>query len=410
MSKKIYYTLLLGASLYAPKVFAESKAPTLKISGATSIDMSVNSQKKKSSDEKAGRSPMISLGSSDLYFTAEGETENKLIYKWRMNITTIPHANPRIDRNYIELASAAVGTFQFGLVSGVEDTMSQTALGLIGGAAGVDGTFGGLYNMSSGVVGNAHPMGYTKRAAKVVYMTPRMSGFQFGLAYTPNTSKQGRGEAQGIGHDGALYFKKVDNLFGQNNIAAAISYKNTWDDFSLELALTGLTERSRLKVNKQRVDLHNALAYQVGGTIGYKDYRFTTSYMDNRKSRMPKALGQVIIDNSKSSGSLLMSDDLINGNAGKLWDVGIQYTYESWQFAVAYFNSKRKISAEDNVKSDIVTATVDYKVLPGLKLFTEVDFVSSKASEKVVALANKVNAGVGNNNGKVFLVGARLSF
>jgi predicted porin len=404
MSKKIFYTILSGALLYAPNATAEGKAPTLKISGATSIDMSVNSQKKKSSDEKAGRSPMVSLGSSDLYFTAEGETDSKLIYKWRMNITTIPHTNPRIDRNYIELACPTKGTFQFGLVGGVEDTMSQTALGLIGGAAGVDGTFGGLYNMSSGVIGNVHPIGYTKRAAKVTYATPRMAGFQLGLAYTPNTSKQGRGEAQGIGHDSALYFKKVDDLFGQNNIAAAISYKNTWDDVSLELALTGLTERSRLKVKNKRVDLHNALAYQVGGTIGYKDYSLTASYMDNRKSRMPKKTGQDIIGN-------LTSDDLIGGNAGKLWDVGVQYTYESWQFAVAYFNSKRKINVGNNVKSDIVTATIDYKVLPGLKLFAEADFVSSKAPEIVAALANKAKAvGTTNNSGKVFLVGARLSF
>lgn len=405
MSKKIFYTMLSGVLLYAPKSFAEAKAPTLKISGGTSIDLSANQQKKKSSDEKAGRSPMISLGVSDVYFTAEGETDSQLIYKWRMNGTSIPHVNPYIDRNYIELAYKTAGTFQFGLVGGVEDTMNQTALKLIGGSNGVDGTFGGIYEMSSGVVGNVHPIGYTKRAAKLVFVTPRISGFQFGVAYTPNTSKQGRGEAQHIGHDSGLYFKKVDDLFGQNNIAAAISYKNTWDDVSVELALTGLTERSRLKVKSQRVDLHNALAYQVGGTVSYKDYSLTGSYMDNRKSRMPKKKGQVIIGQLNSS-------DLVDGNAGKLWDVGIQYTYESWQFAIAYFSSKRKISTVDNVKSDIVTGTVDYKILPGLKLFAEVDFASSRASQNVADLANKVKAdtGVSNNSGKAFLVGARLSF
>ena len=407
LTRKNKKLLKFFAAYSMVSVASAGTSPSLTISGGTIIDVSTNTQKKKKEkDEKAGRSPMISIGVSDVYFTAEGKTEKGLTYKWRMNVTSIPHVNPYIDRNYFEFGYNSLGTFQLGAVSGVEDTMSQTALNLIGGGKSIDGTFGGTYNFSSGIVGNVHPIGYTKRATKIVYVSPRIQGFQLGLAYTPNTSKLGRGEEQGIGHDSALYFKKIDDLFGQNNLAFGLSYKNTWDDLSLEIALTGVTERSRLKVNKQRVNLHNTFSYQIGSTVGYKDFSFCASYMDNKKSRLPKTAGQTIITGK------LTSDDLMNGNAGKMWDVGAQYVHDAWQFGIAYFNSERKINATDKAKSKVIAATVDYKIFPGLKLFSEVDFVSTKTTASAVSLANRVkdDSGIGNNSGKLFLVGAKISF
>lgn len=398
--------LPFSAVVFSSALIAEGTAPSLKISGSASMDASVNSQKKKKSDEKASRSPMLSIGVADLYFTTEGKTECGLTYKWRFNINAVPNITPTLDRNYLEFGYDDYGIVQFGAVSGADDTMAVSALKLIGGAVSIDGTFGGAYNFSSGVIGGVHPIGYTKRANKIVYMTPRFNGFQLGVSYAPNSSRHGRSEEQGIGHDSGLYLKKVDDLFGQNNVAVGLSYKNTWDDISVSLATTGITERSRLKVNGQRVDLHNTLSYQVGAHVRYKDITVGGSFINNKKSRLPKTAGQTIIPGK------LTSDQLMHGNAGKMWDAGVQYVYESWQFATAFFHSKRKINVSETAQSKVLAFTVDKKVYPGLKLFAEVDFASSKTTQNIVNLANNIksDSGIDNNSGKMFIVGAFFSF
>lgn len=412
MIKKSSLLSLSVAFISASPSYAEVKPPSLKISGYTVVSASSVSQKNKTSG-KGGGIPAIGIGASDLYFTAQGQSEGGFTYKYRMNINAVPFANDTaIDRNFIEFGSDCMGTLQVGGVSGVDDTMTKGGFSLIGGAAGIDGTFGGAYNMSSGVNSGVHLQGYTKRANKISYATPTFSGFQGGISFTPNTSNLGRKrnyDSPNVvnANDSGIYANKDYAAFGLANTAASLTYSNTWQDWSLQLSAIGITERSRLKAQKQHVKVRNLKTWQVSSTVGYKDFRVATSYFDNGKSRLPYDANQVL-DTTKN----LTTTDLNEGNAGKAWDVAGQYTMGAYQFAVGYFETLRKINAQSKARSQILTLTADFNALPGLKFFAEADFAKSGNTQAAIAQSNamKADSGCGRNSGNIFVVGTKVSF
>ena len=414
MIKKTAFLSISMAVISSSKTYAEAKPPSLKISGYTVVTASTIKQKNKT-DGKGSGIPAIGIGASDLYFTAQGESESGFTYKYRMNINAVPFANTdtAIDRNFIEFGSDNMGTLQLGAVSGVDDTMTKGGFSLIGGAAGIDGTFGGGYNMSSGVNSGVHIYGYTKRANKISYATPTFSGFQAGVSFTPNTSNAGRlrnNDSQninGVGNDSGIYTDKNYSAFGLANTAASLTYSNTWDDWSLQLSAIGITERSRLKGETQHVKVRNLRTWQLSSTVGYKDFRLATSYFDNGKSRLPYDANQIL----KTAGNLNTSD-LNEGNAGKAWDVAGQYTIGAYQFAVGYFESLRKVNSTSKARSQILTLTADFNALPGLKFFAEADFAKSGNTQAAINQANamKTNSGNARNSGNAFILGTKVSF
>lgn len=418
MIKKVALLSLSMALISSSKVYAEAKPPSLKISGYTVVAASTVNQKNKTGG-KGGGIPAIGIGASDLFFTAQGQSEEGFTYKYRMNVNAVPFANTQtsIDRNFIEFGSDAMGTLQVGAVSGVDDTMTKGGFSLIGGAAGIDGTFGGAYNMSSGVNSGVHIYGYTKRANKVSYATPTFSGFQAGVSFTPNTSNAGRlrnndsQNIEGVGNDSGIHANKTYAAFGLANTAASLTYSNTWEDWSLQLSAIGITEKSRLKSATQHVKVRNLKTWQVSSTVGYKDFRIATSYFDNGKSRLPYDTNQ-LLKAASGGNSALTTTDLNEGNAGKAWDVAGQYTMGAYQFAVGYFETLRKINSISKARSQILTLTADFNALPGLKFFAEADFAKSGNTQAAIDQSNamKANSGNGSNSGNTFVIGTKVSF
>jgi hypothetical protein len=399
--------LIGGSNLYA------AKAPIAVISGSTVVTAGWVNQKIRTNGKRATVAPALGIGLSDVYFTATGETDFGFTYLWRANITAIPGKTFAMDRNYLQFGHNQYGTTQIGSVSGVEDTFVQSALRLIGGAAGIDGGFSGFFNKSTGILDDIHILGYTKRATKLVYSTPVFNGVQFGMAYTPNTSSAGRdglnldsASNPGIGNDSALYPDKDYAPYGINNVAFAISYVNAWEDYSINLNAVYIREDSKLKnEDKSFIDINNVSSYQLGCTFGYKNLRFAGNFIDNGQSRLPKNKNEVITKGSST-------DNMHLGNAARMWDIGAQYKWNALQFAVAYFRSDRNFDDVNKVSSDVVTTTVDYNALPGLKFFAEVDFASFNTCKAATDFANSVKSrsSIDNNTGQVFIVGSKISF
>ena len=404
--------VLLSATLVTSPAFA-GKAPTVVVSGSTSISVGASNQKITDNGKKNGAAS-IGIGLSDIYFTATGENDSGLTYKWRSNVSAIA-GSIDIDRNYLEFGHDKYGTFQVGAVGGSEDTFVQNAFKLIGGAGGMDGAFGTYYNTSSGIISGAHLVGYTKRANKIVYSTPTVNGLQFGISFTPNTSAAGRGGLNNnkaltdnaIGNDLGMYPDKKNAPYGLNNIALGLGYTNAWDDFSLNADITYVRENSRLNYVANAntpptpIAINNASSYQIGLILGYKNFRFGGSYTDNGKSRLPKDASQILGNNNTGT--------MNQGNAGKMWDIGVQYKMDAYQFAVGYFSSNRNFDATGKTQSDTVTLTADYNALPGLKFFAEIDITKSKTCASAQTFFGN-SSFINNNSGQVFLLGTRISF
>lgn len=419
------------ALVYSGNVAAEgqnqAQAPTLKINGFTAVAGYGSSQQRRDNG-KGGTDPQVNIGASDLYFTVTGKASNGMEYKYRINFETIPGSNAYVNKNYVEL-NGNFGTTQFGQVTGPDDTMPESGANLIGGANGIDGTLNSAYNYSAGVIKGVNFVGETKKAAKVVFYSPEVLGFQLGAAYTPNTSHMGddgknnayAGSNPGVGNSSGLYpNNKNTGPYGIRNVTVGLTKKGSHEKWSYTFAVVGVVEKSVYADysnfgDQRRVPLNNAKSYQLSAAVGYDQWRVAAGWIDNGKSRLPK--DGSLSYSAKTPGQLYLGNSHL-GNSGRAWNVGTSYTVGAYQFAATYHRTDRKSDATNGTSSDIIATSVDLSALQGLKVYGEVDFVKTRTNLGAVAVQqsyltnseNKGNKAIGNNSGAVFVLGTKVSF
>jgi hypothetical protein len=416
-------------SLFSESVCTASQvqAPSLKINGYTIVNAAMANQQR-TDNGKGGTSPHIAIGSSDLYFTISGKASSGLVYKYRINFETVPGASMYVNRNYIEF-EGDFGEIQIGNLKGPEDAMPQSGANLVGGAYGIDGTMGSIYNFSAGVISGVNFIGETGKATKVIFYSPTVMGFQLGVSFTPNTSHMGKedrdnsvlGISPSTGNSKRIYYDKNNIPYGTRNVVVGLTYSGIADKWSWELAAVGMTEKSHLVLAgwQQQYPVRNANSYQLSAAMGYDQWKVAAGWIDNRKSRMPRqaiATAPASTTGSTNKTGAALGDTYL-GNAGQAWNLGGSYTVGAYQFAAAYHNTYRKTDATNRANSDILVTTVDLSALPGLKFFGEVDFVKTRTNDKAVAIqqtfldaSGKGQKAIGNNSATLFMVGSKVSF
>lgn len=430
MIKKLAIALPL---IFGGVVVAETaQAPTLQINGYTAMVAGGAFQSNNSNGQ--GGAQHIGIGASNIYFTAKGVSASGFQYKWRVAMESYPGGKSTTDgsiyftQNYIEFALVNAGIFQIGNLTGLEDTMTESGFNLMGGAGGIDGTFGNITNTVEGVIGGVQMASQTSKCTKVVYYTPSMNGVTFGISYAPNTSRMGTGARDNsggadnaYGNESGIYPDKKVAAYGMHNVAVGIKYVNEFKAWNLALAAIVIAENSKrgqkgfLENDKdleyyKNINVNNGRSAQFTAAVGFDQWRFATGLILNGKSRVIK------------------SDQYNTGDAGKAWNVGAQYTVGAYQFALGYFKTMRELpripagtkygSVGGKAESDTITATVDFNALQGLKFFGEVDFFNSKTNKeyaKFVGTTQKYTKKAGttpiaDNAGTAVIVGTKLSF
>ena len=421
-----------------------AQAPTLQINGFTSM-IAAGAKQKDNTNGKGGPAH-FAIGSSNIYFTAKGNTAEGFRYKYRAALESYPGGKSTsgnsiyFTQNYIEFSKDSWGIFQIGNLTGVEDTMTESGFNLLGGANTIDGTFGNVINSAEGNIGGVNQAAQTSKAMKAVYYTPTLGGFTLGVAFTPNTTRfgtsgkdnSGANQDNTYGNEGGIYPDKSVAAYGLNNIAVGANYKVDFQTWNMALAAVHIQENSRRGsptfssgangANDRTLDffkyvkVHRARSSQFTAAVGFGQWRFATGFIHNGKSRLPKTE-----TNYKS------------GDAGRAWNLGGQYTVGAYQFGLGYFNTSRtlpKLSAgpaipgsqsygavNGRATSDIVAATVDFNALQGLKFFGEVDVFKMRTNSnyaKFVGNTKKYNSNATvptvKNSGAAVIVGTKLSF
>ncbi|NBT85539.1 MAG: porin [Alphaproteobacteria bacterium] len=432
---KLLSLLTACALVYSGNAEAEgqsqAQAPTLKINGFTSFAGYGASQQRKDNG-KGGTDPQVNIGASDLYFTVTGKASNGMEYKYRINFETIPGSDAYVNKNYVEL-NGDFGTTQLGQVSGPEDAMPESGANLIGGANGIDGTLNSAYNYSAGVIKGVNFVGETKKAAKVVFYSPEVLGFQLGAAYTPNTSHMGEssknnatvGANPGVGNSSALYpNSKNTGPYGIRNVTVGLTHKGSNGKWSHAFAVVGVVEKSVYTDysnfgDQRRVPLRNAKSYQLSASVGYDQWKVAAGWIDNGKSRLPRdgSLSNYSSAAGSNAGKLYLGNSYL-GNSGKAWNVGTSYTVGAYQFAAAFHRTDRMSDATSGTSSDIIATSVDLSALQGLKVYGEVDFIKTRTNlgaknvqqSYMTNVEGKGNTAIGDNSGAVFVLGTKVSF
>ncbi|MDR1333092.1 MAG: porin [Holosporales bacterium] len=424
--KKLYLVGCL-ALLAAPSVLAAG--PKLTISGSATGFMSFTTPKNgyyKGDGTNAGgvpgeypsvqkssldtSSPRVVGGEVDLVFAAKGKFSKGVLKEVDYGAIIEFDAmkgDTGVDKMYVYVGNNRYGVLQMGNVKGPEATYQCNGQSLCGGTLGVDGTVPSDVDYSTGVITPLYVIGYTNKATKVVYYSPRVYGVQLGFAFTPDTKHIGHAPknrttgSSKFGNDIGLYYptdEKAERPSGRASISVGLNHQHEWTPkVKTEFSAVYLHENTRdIKVAgvDNPIKLHKVSAYTLSAKVFYGNFGVGVGYINNGKSRMPKdysvfnpAAGPVT-----HHGGFL-SDE--GGNAGRVWNLGVQYIYDDWKFAAVYHRSSRKVTHSESTRGNMLTLTADYKVCDGFGVFFEFDHIQTKSCERACVLRNlMVNNGL----------------
>lgn len=431
----------IAASALSTSAMAEAVAPTLQISGNTIMNAYAVSQKVKNNGK--ARAHHFSNDISDLFFLVAGRTASGIEYKYKINFQAFSNANPTVAQNYVEFNTKA-GTFQFGNVVGPEDTMIEDAGAIVGGTGTFDGAYKNVFNISAFSLRGDDVIGDTGYATKLVYYTPELWNFRFGVAYTPQTSHlgdakldnnsiQGNGNVPGVRNFLPALPSNMD-VYGVNSWAFGLSFKKEIGNWGINLNGAYITDQSYISATNSstvkynaalsgnyKLRLRNTSAYQLGAIVGYRLanghlVQVGGGWLDNGHSRLFRR--QATISNGSKTAT---TGNLHTGDSGEAWNIGAGYTMGAYKFAASYQHMERKTEATRKAKTDVWSLTGDVVPVAGLKFFGEVDYIQTKSNaaaqnlaqdftNKFDSKANMNTVANAKNKGAVFIMGTKISF
>ncbi len=375
----------------------------------------------------------ICAGEANVAFEAKGALDNGIRYGAIIDIDTMKD-DTGVDKMYVKFSKDGFGTIEMGNVKGPDAKFIYDGQRLIGGTCGVDGTVVHDIDYAPGVVSPVYMIGYTNKATKIAYYSPKIWGFQFATAITPDTKQHGHNDkdwhagSASNGNDNGMFLKGdgKQKPSGRNNIVLALSHSHefengittklsgvylfedtkTLDVLSYKLKSGSTTDYE--KVPGEDIKLRKARSYHLSATVGYKGWQIGAGFINNGKSRTPKnALDENI-------GNFLSTE---KANAGRAWNIGAKYTLDDhWSFSTVFHKTQRRVDEGQKAKGNMLTLAVEYKVCDGLMLFTEFDHISTKSTDTACRRYNMIFDNVKDKNAikkqkcQLLAIGAKVSF
>lgn len=452
MLKRTFQVALLAGATISP-VLAEAAGgaslPTLSINGNTIMNVYIANNSK---NADTARNIHFANDVSDLFFTILGRMSNGIEYGYKLGLQSYSGGSPTFQQNYVQF-NGKFGTVQFGNVVGPEDSMIKDAGSIVGGTGTFDGGYHNVVTMPSFVMRGNDNIGDTGYATKIVYYTPSIYSFRFGVAFTPNTTHAGdskadrstlNGNTNAPGNRNFLP-NKILYPYDLNNIAFGLSFKKEWNNWGIDLNgayITGDAYYPAVADDKghanaaTRTKAQRTSAYQLGAVLGYRRanghlIQVAGGYLDNGKSRLQKDNAAFYANNPNFAlyvdpGSLTPGQhtfgNLYQGNAGKAWNAGAAYVMGIYKFAVSYQGTDRKTDASRHARSSVTSVTADVVPVGGLKLFVEATHFHARSNNAAVATAGSLaalkssmpvratNTQVQGNDATVVIVGTKISF
>jgi len=377
---------LAGGSHYAAPAASGSAAAagglTVMIGGivdsqAAFIDQDVEGAKTAAAGDEAG--DMNFNTDVELHVTAAGSTDSfdyGAVVELNTNVDGDPEgddAGGDADKTYIFVEGDDFGRFEFGSNEGASGTMEIDASNIARATGGIEGDW--WHHVNTATVSNAafepnlviaDAIATGADAAKLTYYTPRFSGLQLGVSYTPDSGD--------IGSALNLSAKDVVGEF-ENIIAAGINYEADLDGVGLAVAAvieTGDSEESTAGTGTTVEDLEG---YSIGAKLDFGGVAIAGNWAD--RGDTGQAVGAAV-DNT-------------------YWTLGAAVENGPYGLSVTYMDSEF-----GNAEHNNIVVGADYAMAPGFTPYVEAAFFEFDDGVAGTTAAD--------NEGSVVLLGAELSF
>lgn len=319
------------------------------------------------------RATTLDTWNGEIHFTAEATAANGLKYGFRVELEAASVAD-QIDESYLYLNSA-YGNLRLGNDDGVGNSLAyfiptptkSASLGI------EDGNY--IPNAPSGGTQLAafnSPNHYSNDASKIIYTTPRFSGFQFGVSYTPDFCEDASCNNGGFEFDNGS--QTGANQAG-DAVELGVNYNNKFGDLGVTASFTFYTDSVEVDVPGR----DGRQSYAAGAGFAYRGLSAGLNYMHT--------------DNYAPSGytSFGFSEATLDQVL-----VGLQYVVGPWAFGANYGYGKVEDAANVPGRDDELQAGLvglGYNLAPGLDIDAGVqyfDWSSNAASREGNALVGLV--------------------
>jgi outer membrane protein OmpU len=332
---------------------------------------------------------------AEIVVKADGKADNGLLYGTKVELQTPTTGLNGAGNTGVTTDEASVyiggswGRVELGDFDGAADTLAIYAP--LVGVESIDGDYGDFVN----VTGNGTraglnlgrqpwggPTGAVKApdssdASKVMYLTPRVAGFQAGFSYTPENGS----EAQDV-----VLVKNQANY--SDFLEFGLNYTGTFEGVSIAASATGTSGNGR-NASVTAPALKDFTTWQVGGQVGYAGFKVGGGYVDAENFNVP-----VRTDSGDQHA----------------WNAGISYTTGPVAVGVTYMDAEGyKTAAAIGAgtyaeKYELYGVSGAYTVAPGLVLQSDLMFFDEDLKRNATT-ATKVS-----NDGYVWLISTRVNF
>ena len=320
----------------------------------------------------------VKMGGAEAQFTAQTTLDNGIDLMGRIELSGFT-TDDQIDETYIR----AQGGFGQVTLGADDDAWNLTHYSSPNpGLNGIDSP-----NYRHAVVTGARTgtnASLTGDANKITYFTPRFSGFQFGISYTPNTADtngdsgsapydRNSGDIENVVGIGANFSRS----FGGIAVGASAGWQSGTTNEKFDHDGMGETPERGIDTDPSQ--------WHVGGTVSRGGWTLGGAYASYEGS--PSAGGAVkSLTDGEGSVELDLSDKL----SATAWAVGATYNTGPWTVGVGYLQSEADIggvlgSFDDNNnpvysegtltgETTVVNAGASYALAPGVTLAADVSF------------------------------------
>jgi len=291
----------------------------------------------------------------EIFFSGSTTLDNGV--KFGVNVQLEAQTNgDQIDENYMFI-SGGFGELNLGGENSAMYKMhyapSDYGIGMNSGDQSMwAGSTAGISNRFRGATGSTYiePTVAFNDTSKLTYYSPRISGLQFGITWTPDASEDSNGLSD-------------RNSVVQNGLAAAVNFQGDFSGASVKVSAGYGTANTEASTGG--VDHDDPEGYNLGVVVGVGGFSFGGSYAQNE------------------NGS--------NGD-GEGMNIGVAYSTGPWGVSLAYFGGTQTQNAISNLGANgdhnTIHLSAKYALGPGITLAGTLGYTEFENEDQTLAISS----------------------
>ena len=301
----------------------------------------------------------------EIHFTGETTLDNGITFGVNIQLEGVTQSD-QIDESYL-IIQGSFGRTLIGAENSAPYLMGYIAPSV---ALGVNSPNFFLFQDVAGLIGASAGTTTvvdvpTSDSNKLTYFTPRFSGFQLGVSYTPNTDDRG-GDSQASG------LRTDDDTGDQSHvIGIGVNYVQTFN--AIDVAVSGGYTRGDSEEDGAADTYDDLEDWGFGLNLGYAGFTVGGSYLHSNNT----------VDDDGDTDA---------------WDVGLSYETGPWGVSATYLYSETEQNADDTNEAMHFELGLSYALGPGITAVASGQFYDED------------NDTQDDTDGWAFAVGTKLSF